>query len=159
MITTTPPYIWANVAPKAYSGATFSVVKHSPSTNARYENVFVRAATEAVSRGTRASVDARLAWLEDAYREVANKRFDAATDMLLEHLDDLLGDGDIAGANSVLQALDVERLDIQSMLTVLAVTRPAKEQLANRARFLGHVEEQLADEGSVRAERLLAGLR
>jgi hypothetical protein len=124
------------------------------------------ARSEATSRGYQSEelhrknhVRPRIYWVEDIYSALAKGQTDAALDLLLDRLDDALSAGDLAQCEEALVALDVGRLNIEACLTVLAVTRAARQELRGRASFLKRAEGRVSELAPDRAEVLLQGLR
>lgn len=114
-----------------------------------------------VQQGLRAALgrERRLEWLDDVYSLVAREKIDDAIDIVLRELDTLLEEGRLDDVDSALAAIDVERLDINLMLSVLTITLSASDTLKRRARFLERVEKKLEEQAPSRVERLLEGLR
>lgn len=102
---------------------------------------------------------ADMGWLDRVYSLVASGETDDAVDLIFDFVDDRLLEGDAARVDDLLVTTDVKRLDTTLMLAVLSITKPASDQLCNRAAFLRRVEARLRLEEPERMERLLSGLR
>ncbi|WP_428265089.1 hypothetical protein [Haliangium sp.] len=104
------------------------------------------------------SSDAPL-WLGDVYSLVARQQPDEAIDILFDHIDELLSEGQFARCDSVLRAIDLDRLDTNLVVAVLSITLSAADELPHRARLLSRAEKRLSVLAPERVERLLHGLR
>jgi len=99
------------------------------------------------------------AWLPTVYSLVGQAREEEAADIVFEKIDDLLCAGQFRRCDELLQMVDVKRLDVKVMLSFLAITLAAKDELRGRVSLLQHVENRLKVLMPDRAESLLAPLR
>src|SRR5690554_3245725 len=76
---------------------------------------------------------ADMGWLDRVYSLVASGETDDAVDLIFDFVDDRLLEGDAARVDDLLVTTDVKRLDTTLMLAVLSITKPASDQLCNRA--------------------------
>jgi hypothetical protein len=84
--------------------------------------------------------------LRVAYEHAANNRPIAATDHLVEKIDDALVLGDFAAVVALLGSTDVSLLPCQSLTAMLMITCHAKEHLQeSRALFFARVMETLRE--------------
>ncbi len=97
-------------------------------------------------------------WLEDVYSAVRHERIDAALDLLMEHFDELFHAGKFSEANSLLDHVDLQRLDIDTMVGLLAATLPARDELKRRGRLVERVRVHLQRLAPTRLPGLLQGL-
>lgn len=101
----------------------------------------------------------RHSWLEDVYSLVRRAEVDDALDTLFREMDRLFRAGSFRECDSALEALDVKRLDTNTLVALLSVTRRASDKLAQRPSLVLRIERQFRQSEPNRADRLLAGLR
>lgn len=100
-----------------------------------------------------------LEWMTRVYQLVARKEIDDALEILYDELLDPQTDGRFAECDELLALIDVDGLDTNLMIGVLAVTYQARGILRNRARVLHRIEERLAQVAPDRIEALIGNLR
>ena len=98
--------------------------------------------------------------LPRAYGLIADGKTDEALDLLFDLIDALLSAGQVGECNRILERIDVNALDVDTMIGLLSITLSAKERLVTRRDFLERVEAklQLAHSAHELSE-LLNGLR
>lgn len=94
-------------------------------------------------------------WLEAIYEAVANEQLYKAGEILFDHMDDLYDDGEFATCDQIIEEVDLSRLDSNLVVSLLSITRPAKDQLRNRVRLLERCRVRLNELVPDRAERLM----
>jgi hypothetical protein len=83
-----------------------------------------------------------------------------ATDLLYDHLDQLLCRGEFTECDRILQEADVSRLSSSLMRSLLTVTYPARDQLPSRPGLYERVEQQLLEQrGEALTARLISRLK
>jgi type III restriction enzyme len=97
-------------------------------------------------------------WLSEMYA-LAQQNREAAVDLMFREIDDLLHAGRFQECGQVLEAVDVEKLDSNLLVSALAVTKPAADAMPGRPAFVARVEERLRVLVAERADRLLEKLR
>ncbi len=97
--------------------------------------------------------------MDQVYALVAAGKTSEAVDAVIDLFDDLLLAGRVSAVEQMLRAVEVSRLDVPSMLAVLAATRAARFTLKQRSRVYFAIEAYLIEHHENRAERLLHGLR
>lgn len=100
-----------------------------------------------------------LEWMTQVYQLVARKEIDDALEILYDELLDPQTDGRFAECDELLALIDVDGLDTNLMIGVLAVTFQARDILRNRARVLHRIEKRLAQLAPDRIEALIGNLR
>jgi hypothetical protein len=111
------------------------------------------------SRAAAPAEGAHVAWLDDVYSLVGRHEIDTALDVVFTRFDDLLSAGDWDGCDSVLRAIDIQRLDTHLLVGVLSATLPAKDKLTARDKLVERTERRLRTVEPDRVGRLLVGLR
>lgn len=94
--------------------------------------------------------------LEKIYSSVRDGEYDQATDLILEYIDELLGAGKVHTVDDFLDSINVDLLDVQSSISVLAVTRVDALKLKNRQAFFRKLEKKLSSEHPDRVRALLS---
>jgi len=85
---------------------------------------------------------------------------EAAVDLALEIVDNLLCHDELAAVEEVLSLVDLQRLDTSSMVALLTITRGWRDQLRERPGFLRGVEKELRRvKPRWRVRAMLKGLR
>lgn len=97
-------------------------------------------------------------WLEHLYCLEADGQHDAAVDMVFDQVDELLRQGAFPTCDSLLQAVDVERLGLYALIAFLAATNAAKKLLVSRPTFFQRVRTRAEVLAPQRASRLVSGL-
>ena len=105
------------------------------------------------------SNDRRPVWLDEVYSLTARGEIDSAIDVLFDHVDDLLLEGDFSTCNELLIAVDLKRLDTNLLIAILSITLSASEKLPNRTLLVSRVEKRLAELAPERLHSLMDGLR
>jgi len=105
-----------------------------------------------------ATTTSSAAWLEDVYSKVARGDVDAALDVLMQNFDDLFHANQFKQANSLLRHVDLQRLDVDTMVGLLAATLPARQELSQRERIVERVRSRLERQVPERLDGLLRGL-
>ena len=100
-----------------------------------------------------------LAWLDEVYSLVARGSSDEATDILFEHIDNLLRAGEFGRCNDLFRTIDLKRFDSNLLIALLSITLPAAHELRDRPDLVRRVERRLAETAPDRVDRLLHGLR
>ena len=98
-------------------------------------------------------------WLDEAYSLAQRGELDSAIDVLFREFDELHLAGEFTLSNRTLGLVDIERLGLELSVSVLTITRCAKEKLPSRAEFFERVERFVRANEPLRADRLLVGLR
>lgn len=91
------------------------------------------------------------------YSLVSRGQIDAGMDELFGRLDDLFLDGDFAAADSLLQIVDLERLDTNLLVGLLCICSPAKRNLPHYDELLLRVRSRLSLTEPDRVDRLMSG--
>jgi hypothetical protein len=81
--------------------------------------------------------------LEEVYELVADGNTDSALDVIFDTVDDLLEGMKDTECDALLNAVDVARLDVATMLGFLSTTAHAREALKARASYVSRVRLQL----------------
>ena len=96
------------------------------------------------------------AWLQQLYAEQSETK---AIDMVYNHVDDLLCASDFAAVDDILHVVNVSKLPITVLLSILVVTLGARHALTHRALFCIVVHASLWRRDSLtRADKLMQGL-
>ena len=98
------------------------------------------------------------AWIEDVYSLLARKQIDEAIDVLFTETERLLSKGNFSECNSLLQTIDLKRMDTNLLIALLSITLSAAQKLPYRTRLREKVEKRLRELAPARSERLLRGL-
>jgi|GEM_PF-6252491 len=98
-------------------------------------------------------------WLEDVYSMCARGEKEAAIDVVFDQIERLLSGGEFEKCDSVLRAVDLQRLSVSLILSLLSVTLSASKMLPYRRVLTARTEAFFGrNEGAERAARLLNGL-
>jgi hypothetical protein len=100
-----------------------------------------------------------LSWLPEVYALVEQGQQESAADIVFKNVDDLLSTAEFRRCDELLQMVDVKRLDINLMMSFLAITLAAKEELPSRAALLRRIDARLHALAPERVEALLRTLR
>ncbi|MFO7561391.1 MAG: hypothetical protein R6X02_02005 [Enhygromyxa sp.] len=98
-------------------------------------------------------------WLASLYELVEQGSIDEAIDLLFDHVNDLLFDDRADECDELLQAIDLDRLDTNLLVSLLSVTLPARAVLPSRPALVERVDRRLTELAPARVDRLLSGLR
>lgn len=98
-------------------------------------------------------------WLEQVYTLCAEGKFNPALYLVLNELDELLHERDVARCDAILAAADVGQMPVEVRMAFLMGTFRARTALRARKGFLDRVETRLRLETPDRVEALLATLR
>ena len=98
-------------------------------------------------------------WLEEVYNLCAEEKLNPALYVVLDELDELLRERNIARCDEILAAVDVDRMPAEVALAFLMGTFRARAALSGRPSFLDRVETKLRASTPDRVESLLANLR
>ena len=96
--------------------------------------------------------------LDAMYQFVEEGRTAAALDVLFNHIDDMLCDGDFQKCDDVIQRIDLERLDTNLLVGVLSITLAAREKLSRRAQVVQAIRKRLEILAPGRVEALMSEL-
>lgn len=97
--------------------------------------------------------------LEPVYRMVASGEIRKASDILFEMVNDLLLAGEFKQCNDLILSADLDQLDTNLLVGLLAITCAAKEHLPGRPGLVTRVEKKLLELAPDRITGLMAGLR
>jgi len=97
-------------------------------------------------------------WLDDVYAYVQQQLPRKAVDILYEKVDGLLSSGEFHRCDELLRTIDLKRLDTNLIVSVLAMTKVAANELPYRSKLLGRARTVLESLAPGRVERLLAAL-
>ena len=95
--------------------------------------------TKIVGEGT--AVEA----LWSVYKLIRKQSIDEAIDVLFKHVEELLIAKDFKQCDDFLKEVDLKQLDSNLIVTLLSITRAAKEHLPYRATFLTHARARLME--------------
>ena len=98
-------------------------------------------------------------WLEQIYSLCAKGEFNPALYFVLDELDELLHERNVARCDEILVAADVDKMPVEVLLAFLMGTFRVRTALRTRKEFLNRVENRLRTETPDRVELLLANLR
>ena|SRR5258706_999632 len=98
---------------------------------------------------------ANFPWLENIYRLVDFKNYDAAIDVLFENIDELGNQQ----CDLALRSIDLTRLDTNLLVGLLSITLERAPELPSRVALVRAVEQRLLVLAPDRLAGLLAGLR
>jgi hypothetical protein len=98
-------------------------------------------------------------WLEDVYSHVDRADPESAVDILFSKVNAHLLAGEVDRCNELLRALDLKRVDTNSIVAALSITLAAADRLPYRKRFVERAARRLQELAPGRVERLLSGLR
>ena len=96
--------------------------------------------------------------LERMYQLVEEGRTDTALDVLFDHIDDMLCNGEFQKCDDGIQQIDLERLDTNLLVGVLSITLAAREKLTRRAQVVQAIRKRLEILAPGRVEPLTEGL-
>ncbi len=101
-------------------------------------------------------------WLNKIYDFIENKKDfyeEHAIDLLFEKIDDLLIDHKLAEVNSILNIIDLNKLNKNLFIGLLVITNIAKSYLPNRKSLIEKIKVILKkDENEESINKLLGGL-
>lgn len=95
-------------------------------------------------------------WLNDVYSFVHQNQERKAVDILYEKVDDLLVEKKFLQCDDLLQTIDLKRLNSNLIVSILAMTKNAAEDLPYRKKLLRRSRTILDSITPGRAERLLS---
>jgi hypothetical protein len=99
-------------------------------------------------------------WLDVLYRLCEEGKEDAAVDLVIDAVDDLLHVRDLPRCDEILKLADVERLSVRAMLALLMETFRARSGLPSRLGFYEQVDGELRSRlPDARVDALLATLK
>jgi hypothetical protein len=99
-------------------------------------------------------------FLEELYGLCSSERTNAAVDLVIDGVDDVLAANDVARCEDILQSADVLRLSVSVMLALLMETFRARKVVPARAEFYSRVDRRLRETlPSSKVDALLATLR
>lgn len=98
-------------------------------------------------------------WLERVYTLCSEGELTPALYLVLDELDELLHERNVARCDQILAAVDVERMPVEVLLAFLMGTFRARTALRSRAELLDRIETRLRAETPDRVESLLTPLR
>jgi hypothetical protein len=96
--------------------------------------------------------------IEQVYELVEQNELDEAVDILFATINELCSSCNFEECDSLLQSLDINRLDTNLIVSVLAITLAAKEKLSTRKEFVSKAKCRLTELCPDRVDRLLDGL-
>ena len=96
--------------------------------------------------------------LEPMYQPVEEGRTARALDVLFDHIDDMLCDGEFQRCDEVIQHIDLERLNTSLLVGVLSITLAAREKLNHRRQVVEAIRKRLEILAPGRVEPLMQGL-
>lgn len=91
-----------------------------------------------------------MSWVDDLY----TLPLDDGIDLLFDHVDRLLTEGDFEGCDAVLRSLDISRLSIEILVAMCSATRAASDQLVGRPQVLEKIREEIRGRDPGRFQRL-----
>lgn len=97
-------------------------------------------------------------WLDDVYAYVQRKLPRKAVDILYQRVDGLLGSGEFERCDELLRTIDLKRLDSNLIVSVLAMTKLAANELPYRSKLLLRARTVLESLAPGRVASLLASL-
>jgi hypothetical protein len=100
-----------------------------------------------------------LMWIDQVYSLVSRRQFDKAIDIVFAAVDDMLTNDQLDQCASLLQSVDLKRLETNLLVGLLTATLPVAARLPARTKFLDRAEARLRELAPARVDRLLAGLR
>jgi hypothetical protein len=98
-------------------------------------------------------------WLEQIYTFCAEGKLNSGLYLVLDELDELLHEHNVARCDEILVAADVDRMPAEVLLAFLMGTFRARAALSARVAFLDRVETKLRATTPDRVDSLLASLR
>lgn len=99
-----------------------------------------------------------LDWLTEFYKLSENKSYDQALDLLFIKVDDAMYADDWLGIDSMLQKIDINRLETNLLVGILTATLPGKSRLAERADFYQRARSKMMELAADRIVGLTSGL-
>lgn len=99
-----------------------------------------------------------LAWLSEVYAHEDAGAIDDAIDVLFAAFTKTLASGQLESATAALELFDIERVSLDSMIAVLTISLPIRDNDARR-RLLERIESHVRSVEPSRAEALLRGLK
>lgn len=97
--------------------------------------------------------------LNAVYNAVSQNLIDAASDLIMQHLDEWMLQDKFDQCDAFLTTVNLERLEPYTIVVILAVTLCAKDRLIFRKQFVERAETQLKTLVPDRTEKLMEGLR
>lgn len=97
--------------------------------------------------------------LNAVYNAVSQDLIEAASDLIMHHLDEWMLHDEFDQCDVFLTTVDLERLEPYTIVVVLAITVCAKDKLFFRKQFVERVEARLKALVPDRTEQLMEGLR